>query len=719
MIFGLDLLKLFLVTYQRKNYRSEAEAWLEKGVHCVPLKLDDKGKPKRPFESGWQARNEWEEEKQLKPFESCYGLGILIHGDLFAFDIESYRLETLLEEWDKKCKKKTGISPLVTLAVKRSVSGGYHLMGRYQEGIPMTNPPSKVVTRELDGKREALGEFFTDRHGSGGATGRGQVVAPPTPGYSWENAPEGRSVVKFPQVEAEVVRVWALTLHEFGSDKIKPEKPNTSGKAPYEIAPQNTSQGNKVPLNRPTAEQLKTIAYLQFFHRATNPHLANEDYGIWAVGHPESKPTNAPKCLVNRKGFLRPLTHRFFGKEKPYGERTRFKPLAFWLGETEDEQEKIPSDTPDPFIEATAPQWQKIGDNMPPVRWLFNPVFKERQVGILFADTNMGKTILAMQIALAVATGKDLFGIEGEVHGTVLYYDFELEADDWSERYRSIDKTHKFSMPENLIRYEMDPDRYDLPDGVKPADYLLWAMEQHFKVHKPVLIVVDNISYLAEALQLEEAKQALPFIKRLKLLKRQYQTTILLLAHTPKVPSTEPMSINHLAGSKTLANIVDFIFGIGKDYNNMERVYLKQLKARRAPKTLNDSQVWALNLCPPGNNTENCWLHFEDVGRYPEERMLDRTKEIPDFTEELRLEVIDTYKQCGNMKEVGEVFHGTVRRDDVRTSIQKWKKSKEGILWIQAQKSPTENKMRSDKKSKKSRQKKTQKTDDPPSFYNH
>ena len=52
----------------------------------------------------------------------------------------------------------------------------------------------------------------------------------------------------------------------------------------------------------------------------------------------------------------------------------------------------------------------------------------------------------------------------------------------------------------------------------------------------------------------EKAKDALPLMKHLKVLKNKYNLSILALAHTPKRDLTKPITRNDLQGSKMLIN---------------------------------------------------------------------------------------------------------------------------------------------------------------------
>ena len=69
--------------------------------------------------------------------------------------------------------------------------------------------------------------------------------------------------------------------------------------------------------------------------------------------------------------------------------------------------------------------------NIPPLRWIVKPILHEGTT-LLSGDPKVGKSFLALQIAIAVAgSASHVFGsLDVELHGQVLY----LALDDGSER---------------------------------------------------------------------------------------------------------------------------------------------------------------------------------------------------------------------------------------------------------------------------------------------
>ena len=77
---------------------------------------------------------------------------------------------------------------------------------------------------------------------------------------------------------------------------------------------------------------------------------------------------------------------------------------------------------------------------------LFDPFWYEGEIGCLFADSNVGKSILAMQIAAGIAKEQ-----------RVLYFDFELSEKQFQLRYTDENgKLYRF--PDKLFRVTINPD---------------------------------------------------------------------------------------------------------------------------------------------------------------------------------------------------------------------------------------------------------------------
>ncbi len=219
--------------------------------------------------------------------------------------------------------------------------------------------------------------------------------------------------------------------------------------------------------------------------------------------------------------------------------------------------------------------------NRPPRRRLFGQLWYEGENCILYSDTNLGKTILAYQIADAISNGSSILGLAMDASAQkVAYCDFELSEMQFLKRYSGDDGSiHHFSP--NLLRVEINPDVVNFPSGCSFEDYLKMSLERLVVNHEVRILVIDNITYLGN--ETEKASFALPMMKWLKDFGRKNNLSILVLAHTPKRDPSSPITKNDLAGSRMMMNFCDGSFAIGGSTKGSQIRYIKEIKQRNEP----------------------------------------------------------------------------------------------------------------------------------------
>lgn len=245
----------------------------------------------------------------------------------------------------------------------------------------------------------------------------------------------------------------------------------------------------------------------------------------------------------------------------------------------------------------TANEWAEEAKSRPDPTPLWLSLWYEGEVCCLFADSNLGKSIYAVEIASDIAK-----------HQRVIYFDFELSDKQFQLRYSDEQKNlHNF--PVNLLRSEIDPDMIGSGDFEEEviSDIEGASMQYGCKV-----LIVDNITYLNSVT--EKADAAGMLMMRLMQLKKKHGLSILVLAHTPKRPLSSPITQNDLAGSKKLFNFFDSVFAIGRSAKDENLRYIKQVKARAGAFEYGADNVIVSEIVKDGS-----WLHFRNIG-YATER---------------------------------------------------------------------------------------------------
>ncbi|SUP53142.1 Uncharacterised protein [Weeksella virosa] len=192
---------------------------------------------------------------------------------------------------------------------------------------------------------------------------------------------------------------------------------------------------------------------------------------------------------------------------------------------------------------------------LPTPRALWDSFWYEGELSCLFADSNVGKSILAVQIADRIARTDN-----------VLYLDFELSEKQFQLRYTN-EHGELYTFPDKLYRVSIDCNQL-LDANFEEA--IIGGIEQMAVQTDCKIFIIDNLTYLCCAMEKGDAAGRLMI--QLNNLKKRYALSILVLAHTPKRSLDCPITSNDLAGSKRLYNFFDSVFTIGKSAQDGHRI---------------------------------------------------------------------------------------------------------------------------------------------------
>jgi len=284
------------------------------------------------------------------------------------------------------------------------------------------------------------------------------------------------------------------------------------------------------------------------------------------------------------------------------------------------------------FKVRTANRWIEQAKTRPIPKMLFGELWFENELCILFADTNLGKSILAVQIGNSISKGEYIQGFRFEANKqSILYFDFELSDKQFENRY-SIDFNQHYIFDNDFIRVEINPDA-NIPDGETFESYLNTSLERSIIETGSKILIIDNLTYLKN--ETERSRDALPLMKHLKALKSKYGLSILALAHTPKRDLSKPISRNDLAGSKMLINFVDSCFSIGESHSDKHIRYIKQIKARNTEIIYDTENVAVCQIDKPHNFLQFEFVdygseleHLKQISKEDRETNISKVKEL-------------------------------------------------------------------------------------------
>jgi len=307
-----------------------------------------------------------------------------------------------------------------------------------------------------------------------------------------------------------------------------------------------------------------------------------------------------------------------------------FKPIKAGFKK---EPERLPAVKSDLLMIRSANQCLVDAHYRPVPQMLFGEFWHEEEICILFSDSNLGKSILAVQIADSISSGKQIpgfaFTAEKQI---VLYFDFEMSDKQFEKRY-SIDYKLHYIFDENFKRILINPNCTDFENFEQE---LFVSIEDAIAETGAKILIIDNLTYL-KTQSTDTTKEALPLMKELKKLARKYNLSILALAHTPKRSHQSPITMNDLAGSKQLSNFADSIFAIGPSSQDKSLRYIKQIKAR-ATEVKYDSQN--VILCEIAMDYNRLQFQFRAFADEREHIRMQSDKELSD----LELQIVEMYQ---------------------------------------------------------------------------
>ena len=158
----------------------------------------------------------------------------------------------------------------------------------------------------------------------------------------------------------------------------------------------------------------------------------------------------------------------------------------------------------------------------PKRKWLLYPFIQEQGTAMISAGTGIGKTYIALSIALAISTGKSFLRFTAETPARVLYIDGEMAAEEIQARITDLSKGFGINPADNKNLLIWTSDRQ--PDNIMPnlSQPEGQRMIADFLATNPVnLIIIDNLSVLCNGIRENDAESWSKFQEWLLLLRRQ------------------------------------------------------------------------------------------------------------------------------------------------------------------------------------------------------
>jgi archaellum biogenesis ATPase FlaH len=311
---------------------------------------------------------------------------------------------------------------------------------------------------------------------------------------------------------------------------------------------------------------------------------------------------------------------------------------------------------------------QRLADGLlqPKQKELFGPVWHTGELGIFFGDTGSGKTILGVTLGDKLSRGASCCGMNNDNPGlVVLYIDNELTDRQFLRRY-SDENGNLYSFSDKFFVDNLDLAAIEENRGIISFEKALFQrIEAEVKKIDAKVLIIDNITVL-HSQTTQSTEVALELMRLLNQLKKELDISILVIAHTPKIDSSQPLSINSLAGSKHLSNFADSVFALGKSNQNVNYRYIKQVKpSRSAELFLHESNVLELEI-----KFNQLCLSMEFLGFGDEYQHLSRNTRN-DSNGEMRSQAYDLHLQGCTLAEIAKRLLGNPA---LKGTVSKWLK---------------------------------------------
>lgn len=245
---------------------------------------------------------------------------------------------------------------------------------------------------------------------------------------------------------------------------------------------------------------------------------------------------------------------------------------------------------------------------------LFDDLWNEGEIALMFGPPGVGKSVLAIQIADALARGRpiDGFGMP-EQRCRVLYVDLKLTESQFAERYTfepDYDTTRRFYHSGNL--YFGHPH-----DPAKLCDYLRAAVaEKHIST-----VIIDDTSELRSTF--DGTRETLVVMRQLRQLQRELGLSVLVIASSREPGRTGLVRESDLMRSRVLCEAADSVFALGVHPQDPSWRYLVQTRSRSGePYFMGGNMPFCRMLKTEDGNLA---FVFDDkfVHRYEAEDLLD------------------------------------------------------------------------------------------------
>ena len=257
-----------------------------------------------------------------------------------------------------------------------------------------------------------------------------------------------------------------------------------------------------------------------------------------------------------------------------------------------------------PYVSKLVPLKDTLEKDQTERRWLIGNKIEEGGRCIVFGPPGIGKSIFALQCALAIAEGSKYKFLPQEEQNQhdgqqVIHIDLEMVPEDIIKRTRGV------TIPDNILRNT---------EPINNFDELFWLIEHESQAPK-VTVIIDNLRKFEE--DMSQTNRVTEYFNKLEetrknLANKGIKVTFITITHTDKkFDIHKPVQMKDVAGGADLSRFSTSVYALvpGRD----STVVFKAIKQRCSARM---DGVYILRI------EENPNLHLEYVRTCKEEEAL-------------------------------------------------------------------------------------------------
>jgi KaiC/GvpD/RAD55 family RecA-like ATPase len=257
-------------------------------------------------------------------------------------------------------------------------------------------------------------------------------------------------------------------------------------------------------------------------------------------------------------------------------------------------------------------------------RRLYDELWREGEMAVLYGEAGTGKSLLAMHIAQLISRGTGAGrGPNAARPQKVLYIDLKLTDEQFQMRYSAkagrgkSERQTKHKFGDNLLRVGVDLARASSA-GPLPR-VLANGIRRMIKESGAKVVVLDSLSRLRSSNQ--GSREEVPIMRELDRIRRELGVSILVVTNAVRRDAAKPIELYHLHASRVMASYADSIFALVKSRTADDGYYIKQVRSRSGEIVYTEKRVLCLRLVRKG-----AFLGFADAGTRAEALHLELPK---------------------------------------------------------------------------------------------